>query len=444
MSTADVSSPTATTETPSNWRLVAFSSTGFGKSLFWSAADIFCLVFATDTLGLDPATAGAIVLMTLVWDAVSDPIVGLLVDRFPTLHTAYGLTITIAGPFAAAFLALAFTAQFAEGVWQSVIFVAALLLFRTAFTFFDIPDNALFCRIARSDMSRIFGASTRKLMATLAAVAVSISSAWVFSDSIGLNEGVRILLASCMIGVFGSLALIVGVARVRRWDRPDAVTSERRWPCLEAILGNAAVLRLALHMFFSSLSMATFMVSLVYQSRFILGDGAWFATSMTIFLVGQAIGVVAWSWYAVQRTAEAGVRLAGGVALLAASMFFIAPSAVLLIAGCSAFGFCAGGLNTLRWALAPAAIEQASLDRGQPNEAAIMALFTLSIKVAVGFASLVVGWALSLAAYLPDAVATESQATAFMGFVGAVCLTSMFAATLVVIRRPIVTAELSG
>ncbi|OYW89385.1 MAG: hypothetical protein B7Z22_00440 [Hyphomonas sp. 32-62-5] len=435
MSTADVSSPTATSEPPSNWRLVAFSSTGFGKSLFWSAADIFCLVFATDTLGLDPALAGAVVLVTLIWDAVSDPIVGLLVDRFPRLHGTYGLTIMFAGPMTAIFLSLVFTAQFSEGVWQSVIFVVGLLLFRTAFTFFDIPDNALFCRIARSDTSRIFGASTRKLMATLAAVAVSISSSWVFSDNADLTEGVRILLASCVIGIVGSLALILGAATVRRWDKLAPVTSLPRWPSLKAIIGNSAVLRLCLHMFFSSLSMAAFMVCLVYHSRFILGDGGWFATSMTIFLVGQAVGVVAWGWYAVRHTAEAGLRLAGSLAVLAAAMFFAAPSAALSIAVCSFFGFCAGGLNTLRWAIAPAAIEMAKLENGQQNEAAIIAIFTLSIKAAIGFASLVVGGALSLSAYFPNAVATDSQATTFMGIVGAVCLTSMFAATMVVVRR---------
>lgn len=44
----------------------------------------FLLFFLTDVARLDPAVAGVILLLTKIWDAVNDPIVGVLSDRIKT------------------------------------------------------------------------------------------------------------------------------------------------------------------------------------------------------------------------------------------------------------------------------------------------------------------------------------------------------------------------
>jgi glycoside/pentoside/hexuronide:cation symporter, GPH family len=435
MSTADASSASTTDTSLSDRRIIAFSTTGLGKALFWSAADVFCLVFATDTLGIEPALAGGVILLTLIWDAVSDPIGGMLVDRFPRFNKSYGVTIAASAPMAALFLVLAFTAQFTDGAWQFPVFLTALLLFRTAFTFFDIPDNALFSRIARDSRSRIFGASARKLMATLAAVCISFAASWAFSETAGLNEGTRILIVVCIVAPVGSAALILGAQSVRRWDRREPLATDPPWPRLSLLARNPAVLSLATHMFLSSLGISIFMTSLIYQARFILGDNGWFVIANTTFLIAQAAGVFGWSWYASKRTADAGLLLAGIVSTLALVGFLSAPSPTIAIIGCCVFGFCVGGLNTLRWALAPVAIERAEAEMGHKSEASIMALFTLSIKSAIGLASLVVGAALSLAGYQPDAIASDIQATTFRAFISSVAVLALVAACLAVLPQ---------
>ena len=48
---------------------------------------MFVLLFYTQVLGLDGSITGIIIAISLVWDAVSDPLVGALSDR---LHSRFG------------------------------------------------------------------------------------------------------------------------------------------------------------------------------------------------------------------------------------------------------------------------------------------------------------------------------------------------------------------
>ncbi|MCI2081742.1 MAG: MFS transporter [Bacteroidales bacterium] len=57
---------------------------GFGdmsSSMFWKIFGMYLLFFYTDVFGLTPAEAGTMFLVTRIWDAVNDPIMGLISDR---------------------------------------------------------------------------------------------------------------------------------------------------------------------------------------------------------------------------------------------------------------------------------------------------------------------------------------------------------------------------
>lgn len=428
MSMDAVSLQKATPDQPTSFRLVSFSATNFGKSGFWAMADIFCLVYATDTLGVEPALAGTIILLTLVWDAVSDPVAGALVDRFQSLNRSYGTLIRWASPFCALFLVLIFSVHLLPAGLHILAFGIFLLLFRSAFTLIDIPDNALFARIARTRQQRLFAASARKIMATLAAVIVSGATAWIFSDSAALSEGQRILIAICWAAPVAALALWSGTKSVCRWDHAPSDKGMVARKISFRYLSDASVLALTAHMFLSTLGMSVFMSALVYHARFVLGNDAWFATAMTVLLVAQAFGVVFWSALAARIPTHTAILVSVCVSVASIVLFFSASSQFMMLAGCAAFGSCAGGLNTLRWALASGVIDEASGNSGQRDEAMIMALFSLSIKSAIGLASLAVGVALTCSGFEAGGKASGIQAASFSGTIAFLAITALILA----------------
>ncbi len=52
-----------------------------GQNLMYTYVNFFIMIFYTDVMGILPAAAGMIFLVARIWDAVNDPMMGLLVDQ---------------------------------------------------------------------------------------------------------------------------------------------------------------------------------------------------------------------------------------------------------------------------------------------------------------------------------------------------------------------------
>jgi GPH family glycoside/pentoside/hexuronide:cation symporter len=63
---------------------------GFGdmaSSMFWKIFSYYLPIFYSDVFGLKPAHAATLLLVTKFYDAVSDPVMGLIADR---THSKWG------------------------------------------------------------------------------------------------------------------------------------------------------------------------------------------------------------------------------------------------------------------------------------------------------------------------------------------------------------------
>lgn len=56
----------------------------FASSMFWKLFSMFLLFFYTDVFGLTAAAVGTMFLVTRIWDAANDPIMGIISDRTTT------------------------------------------------------------------------------------------------------------------------------------------------------------------------------------------------------------------------------------------------------------------------------------------------------------------------------------------------------------------------
>lgn len=128
-----------------------------------SAYAMFILLFYTQVLGLGGTITGVIIALSLVWDSVSDPLVGSLSDRLRSRwgrrHPFMALSIV---PLGLGFIGLFSPPQVVVG---SQVALAAWLLFwslwvRTFVTTFTIPHLALSAEITSDyhERSQVLGA----------------------------------------------------------------------------------------------------------------------------------------------------------------------------------------------------------------------------------------------------------------------------------------------
>ncbi|TRX48793.1 MFS transporter [Fulvivirga sp. M361] len=80
---------------------ISYGLGDFASSMFWKLFSMFLLFFYTDVFGISAAAVGTMFLITRIWDAANDPLMGILADR---THSKWGkfrpYLLFIAVPFA--------------------------------------------------------------------------------------------------------------------------------------------------------------------------------------------------------------------------------------------------------------------------------------------------------------------------------------------------------
>ena len=116
---------------------------GFGdmsSSMFWKLFSYFLPFFYSNVFGLSLADAGVLMLVTRIWDAVSDPMMGIIADRTRTRWGKYRpYLLFFALPFALCGVLLFTTPQTGKTIWAYVTYI----LMMTVYTGINVPYGSL-------------------------------------------------------------------------------------------------------------------------------------------------------------------------------------------------------------------------------------------------------------------------------------------------------------
>lgn len=109
----------------------------------WDLAGMFLFFYFTDVYGISAAVAGTIMLVARVWDAISDPLIGIISDRTETKYGKFRpYMIWFAVPMGISLVLLFTTPDYDET--GKIIYAAAMyLLLSTTFTAVNLPYSAL-------------------------------------------------------------------------------------------------------------------------------------------------------------------------------------------------------------------------------------------------------------------------------------------------------------
>ncbi|HWY25477.1 MAG TPA: MFS transporter, partial [Nevskia sp.] len=130
-------------------RKLALGAGDFGFNLYWQMASFYLLYFYTDVLGLPPATAGAIYMSALVWDAMADPLIGMLADRTRSRYGRYRPYLLFGGPPLTLCFLLMFVGPGGGGTLAVAFAAATHVAFRSVYAVINIPYASLFARVTR-------------------------------------------------------------------------------------------------------------------------------------------------------------------------------------------------------------------------------------------------------------------------------------------------------
>src|SRR5512146_2343902 len=194
------------------WVKLLYGSGDWGISSMGMMRAIFYAIYLTDVVGLEPRLASFGALIGIVWDAVNDPIIGILSDR---LHTRWGRRRPFLFWFALPF-GLSFITLWSAPGWKSqtallVYVTLSFMLADTLQTLVSVPFLSLTPELTPDYDERTTLTSFRSFF-QLAGALVVVIAAPALVDVVLASGGTQqqgFMLVGAIFGGIGAVPLLL-------------------------------------------------------------------------------------------------------------------------------------------------------------------------------------------------------------------------------------------
>lgn len=384
---------------------VGYASGNLGKSLFWTSLEYLLLFYMTDLVGIAPIWAGVIIVFSLLWDGITDPLFGYWIDYRSSKGHGYQ-PYFFWGPLLCAFsFAAIFAVPFTGEAAKIAYLLFANVLFRTFYTMLDVPHNALLAKMPLDYHQRTSVSAWRYFFSSLGALTVAFAARPIVGGESATSEASAFLLFAVLAGSVGCLTIWQSIRIARELAEGEQQNRVVMNPIeFFRVLHATPIAKIFFTMaIINALTLPLFARMAPYLAKYLLLDPTWASPLFLAFTGGQILAMPIWSAIERRKGKASSCLLAYWLLLVAlASMLGATLQPVAMLAITSLVGFVIGALNMLIWALAPDIVDRVETKDLSRPDAMFMSFLTLAQKSAIGIGSLLAGAILSISGFEAD------------------------------------------
>lgn len=368
----------------------------------WGLADLGIVVFVmvkqllvfdflTSFLGVPPATAGLVTTGILVFDIITDPIVGTLSDKTKSRWGRRAPWIAIGVVVMAAGMIGMFSAPSAvDGDWSApVLWLGGFFVLSTiGFTMAAIPYAATAGEMSTDPDERSFMLGWRMAFAGLG---ILIGGGLIPMVAGGTKEGmtnaVMLFTPLVVLSVWLSLYLTRNAPRVETPSKADVMSM------FKLVFSNRPFLILVVFYGVMTLAIAQITVGLPLAARYLMEGGS-LPVLFGPFVVGAMLSQILWARLSI-KAGKNFAMIVGTVAyvLVMIMLFLMLPSTSLIPVIVLMFlaGVANGAYQAIPWAIYPDLMDVTRARSGESIEGAFSSVWLFGQKVANAIAPLILG-----------------------------------------------------
>ena len=377
-----------------------FSSGDLSSSLTLAIQTFFQLYFLTDVVRLPPATVGWILGITRIWDAVNDPMIGLISDRIRSRFGRRRALLVYGSIPLGFFFALCWVipplSQPGQAIYYSLIFVA----FDTAFTIVHVGYNSLTPTMT-FDYDQRSSLNGFRMLFSLGGTLVAIVFATVLASTT-MSEPERFAVVGLTLGAIAMIPPWIVFSVSANADNLHTTSRMSFRQALRTTLSNQAFIMLTC-MYLASWTAASALAALlVYFVNYVLSAPEQ-ANYFVLVAQGSAVmSVPLCVWLAHRWDKPTAFMVGIGFWCVVLSGFFVMPESAISAAYVCAF-LCGPGIATaavIPWSMLPDVIEQEQESTGERREGSYYAFASFFQKFGTGMALWGIGLALASSGYV--------------------------------------------
>lgn len=398
---------------------LAYGFGDFGCNIIYTAMSAFLLFYYTDYAGVSAFAVGTIMMVSRLFDGVSDIIMGVIVDRTKSKYgKARPWILRMCIPFAiSGVLLFSVPTSWAETPKLIYVFITYNLVSTVVYTAINVPYSALNALMTQNPYERSVLSIFRNLLATAGTLTINI-----FTLPLVEFFGNNALAWTKTFFIFGIVAIIAFLYTF--WGTSERVKSVAQLQSTEnndvpVLVGIKALFKNKYWIMMTGMLSLFFLMyainggSTVYYAKDILGDKNLVGTINGIFNIVQICGM----FFIAMMIKKFGKRniFALGLVLDIVGMLILnysngAMSLIIISSVIRGLGNACGGATM--WAMVSDTIDYGEWKTGYRTEGLVNSACSFGWKIGNGIGSALLGLILEAGGYVGTAI-TQTETALF-------------------------------
>lgn len=374
-------------------------------NVFNQTAGAFLMIFYTDVFGLSAAAVGTLFFVARMFDAINDPLMGVVADRTRTRHGKFRPYILwMAAPFGLFCFLVFFTPPLGpEGklAYAYVTYIGIMIIL----TMIGIPYSSLMGVLSPDPAERSQVSTIRFVAAAAGGLVVQGSTLWLVDLFGGGDEQVGYATTAAIYGGVCTFLLLLTFLWTKERVEPPRSQQQSLRRDLLALLGNRPWFILSLVGILVIVAASIRGGVGAYYFKYYVEDQKVFAAFMvfgtSFYLIGIACTQLLVRFFGGKRRAFAILAAINGLANLA--YYFIGPDQFVPMFGFSAVAaFATGPLFPLIWTMYTDVADYGEWKTGRRTTGLVISASSFAQKFGWSFGGSVGGWILGFYGFQPN------------------------------------------
>ncbi len=393
---------------------VAYTGGLLGQNMIYNFMSMYILFFFTDLLGISLQSATAIVVAASLWDAVNDPMMGLITDRTRTKFGKFRPYMIFSPVVILITTVMCFVALDVGVGATIVIAVVCYILWGMSYTICDIPIWAVTSVVSSDPDERNVMVTLGRIGGTIGTVLVTVGSIQIINLFGGERVASAYTYTAFLIAFVGAALMIVAGVKVKERIQSDTeVISVAR--NLKTITVNNPLMVLMISLLITNLVNGIRQSVQLYFVIYVWGDSNWVTPVGLSLVIGMTLGMII-APTLVKHFAKKKLFVLFCVvgAIISFIPFLFPADAIYLSLVFLAFSFaCTGVISILCSSMLLDAVEYSEYKLGYRGEGIIFSINTFLTKLSATLAKLIIGIGMIMMNYVENQATTPAVQTGF-------------------------------
>ena len=384
---------------------VAYGMGDVGCNFSWMFVSNFLMIFYTDVFGIGMTAVATLMLLSRIWDAINDPIIGALTDKTHTRWGRFRPWLLFGAPVTAIMLMLTFWAHPCWSPTAKIAYMSAtyctLVL---GYTCVNLPYGTL-CGAMTQDIDERARLNTSRSVSAMIAIGILNIITVPLVHFFGRGEAQTGYLAvAALYGIIFAACHLFCFSKTRE---TVATPPEQKLPLstqFKAVMKNRPYLLALTGQFLFGFILYGRNADILYYFTYVEGSATLFSYYSMAIMLPSIAGAACFPWM-FGKTGNKGYAAAVFAFLTGIFMsllyFFSPNTSPIAFYGCSALAwFFFSGFNTAIYAVIPDCVEYGEWKTGIRNDGFQYAFVSLANKMGMALGTALFALALDSAGYV--------------------------------------------